>query len=124
MKRATGNERGSAGALMVTGMCLALLVAFTFAMVLVAWLAAARQAEQAAELAALAGASASVQGGQACAAAQESARRNGVAVHECLVRGGGRHVIVEITVEAPLEPALPGAPPSFRRSATAGTGGA
>ena len=103
------------------GMSIAVLIAFSFAAVFIAWFSAARQAEQAAELAAPA-ASASVAGEQPCPAAQTTARRNGVAVSGCEVRGAGRHVVVEVTVEAPLEPRLPGAPATFHRSATAGSG--
>nr|WP_255433721.1 MULTISPECIES: Rv3654c family TadE-like protein [unclassified Tessaracoccus] len=114
-------ERGSAGVLLTMGMSLALLASFTVAGVLIAWFSAARHAEQAAELAALAAVSASVQGADPCSAAGEAAVRNGVSVAECAVRGGGRHVVVEIAVRAPLEPALPGAPRTFLRSATAGT---
>lgn len=116
------DERGAAGVLATMGMSIAVLIAFSFAAVFIAWFSAARQAEQAAELAALAAASASVAGEQPCPAAQTTARRNGVAVSGCEVRGAGRHVVVEVTVEAPLEPRLPGAPATFHRSATAGSG--
>lgn len=116
------DERGAVGVLVTTGMSLALLVVFSVAGVFIAWFSAARHAEQAAELAALAAVSASVQGADPCAAASDTARRNGVAVAACDVRGSGRHVVVEVTVEAPLEPNLPGAPATFQRMATAGTG--
>ncbi|MDO5677260.1 MAG: hypothetical protein Q4G35_07100 [Propionibacteriaceae bacterium] len=116
------DERGSAGVLITTAMSIVLLIAFTFSATFIAWFAAARHAEQAAELAALAATSASVRGDAPCAAAADVARRNGVAVSGCDVRGGGRHVVVEVTVEAPLRPHLPGAPATFHRSATAGTG--
>lgn len=116
------DERGAAGILVTTGMSLALLAVFTVAGVFTAWFSAARQAEQAAELAALAAASASVQGRDPCEAAADAARRNGVSVASCEVQGAGRYVVVEIAVEAPLEPRLPGAPVTFQRVATAGTG--
>lgn len=118
------DERGAAGVLVTMGMSIAVLIAFSFGAAFIAWFLAARQAEQAAEVAALAAASASVTGSEPCAAAQVAAGRNGVAVSACDVRGAGRHVVVEVTVEAPLEPRLPGAPATFHRSATAGSGSA
>ena len=116
------DQRGSAGVLITTAMSVVLLIAFSLSATFIAWFSAARQAEQAAELAALAGASASVQGQDPCGAAAHVAQRNGLAVSGCDVRGGGNHVVVEVTVEAPLEPRLPGTPLTFHRSATAGTG--
>ncbi|GAA4890796.1 hypothetical protein GCM10025789_04240 [Tessaracoccus lubricantis] len=115
------DERGSVGVLVSTGMCVALMAAFTVGAVLIAWFSAARQAEQAAELAALAAVSASVGGTDPCAAAGVAAGHNGVGVGGCEVRGGGRHVVVEVTVEVPLLPRFPGGPIALRRSATAGT---
>ena len=117
------DERGVAGVLVTAGMSVAVLIAFTVAGVIIAWFSAARQAEQAAELAALAAVTASVRGAQPCPAALDAATRNGVGLSGCDVRGGGRHVVVEVRVMAPLEPRLPGAPATFHRSATAGTGG-
>lgn len=116
------DERGSVGVLITMGMALSVFIGFTFGGVFIAWFSAARQAEQAAELSALAAVSASVRGDEPCRAAGSTARLNGVQVSGCEVRGGGRHVVVEVTVEAPLEPALPGAPRTFHRSATAGSG--
>lgn len=116
------DERGAAGVLVTVGMCLALTVMFGMAAVFIAWFSAVRQAEQAAELSALAAASASVQGADPCRAAEVVARLNGVDVASCEVRGVGRHVVVEVSVEAPVKPRVAGAPSTFRRSATAGTG--
>lgn len=117
-------ERGAAGLLITVGMMLSTLAVFTVAAVFIAWFSAARQAEQAAELAALAAVASAVHGDAPCVAAETTAQMNGVSLRGCQVRGGGRHVVVEVTVEAPLEPALPGAPAVLHRSATAGSGAA
>ena len=116
------DERGSAGVLVAAGMMAAVLGVFVVGVVLINWFSALRGAEQAAELSALAAVSASVDGGDARRAAGEAARRNGATLGECVVRGSGRHVVVEVSVIARLEPALPGSPAQVQRSAAAGTG--
>ncbi|NHB85427.1 hypothetical protein G7085_14560 [Tessaracoccus sp. HDW20] len=103
-------ERGSAGALLAVGMALATASVAVVAALLINWFAVARQAEQVAELAALAAVSAAVAGGDPCAAADAAAGHNGVAVLDCEVRGSGRDVVVEVAVRARLPAAVPGAP--------------
>ena len=61
------DERGSAGGLLTVGICLVVLVMSLAATTIVVWVAQARHAQQAAELAALAGASAAVEGRPAVA---------------------------------------------------------
>ena len=107
--------------MLAVGICVSLTSVFLVAAVLINWFTLARGAEQAAELAALAGASASVAGEAPCAAAQDTARRNGVVLDSCLVVGSGARVVVEVTVAATLRPTLPFGPVTLRREATAGT---
>ena len=76
---------------------------------------------QAAELAALAGAAAAVEGRSACDAAARAAERNDARVAECVVEAAGRSVVVEVTVATELSPAPPGGPLTVSRRATAGT---
>lgn len=101
--------------------CLGVTAAFAVASVLIQWFLVVRHAEHVAELAALAGAGAAIAGEPPCRAAEEAADRNGSPVISCVVRGEGRRVVVEIGVDAVLEPRLPGAPPTLRRTAAAGT---
>ncbi len=115
------DERGAAGTLLVAAACLCVAVAFATASVLVQWVLVVRQAEQAADLSALAAAGAAATEGPACAAARASAVRNNAVLAGCEVRGDGRRAVVEIAVEATLEPRLPGAPRFVVRTATAGT---
>lgn len=115
------DERGSAGVLMTAAMTGAAATVFAVGAVFISWFGLIREAEQTAELAALAGASAAVAGGDACSAAITTAERNGAEVHACEVRGEGMHVVVEVTVAALLEPSPPGAVRVSLRSATAGT---
>lgn len=118
---ARGEQRGSAGAVLTVGIALATAGVFVVAMVLIHWFAIARQAEQAAELAALAAVGAASMGEEPCRAASEAASRNEVSVADCIVRGEGRHVVVEVSVHADLTPKLPGVPGSLTRRATAAT---
>ena len=113
------DERGSAGAVLVVGICLSICAVFYAAVVLIHWFTVARQAEQAAELSALSAVSAAVAGDDPCRAAAETARRNEVTVAACLVRGEGRQVVVEVTVSEGVTPRLAGAPALIRRTATA-----
>ncbi|MFT3887918.1 MAG: hypothetical protein QM713_07125 [Arachnia sp.] len=115
------DERGSAGGLLTLGICAAVLAVSLVVMVVVAWVSQARRAEQAAELAALAAATASVRGEAPCGAAAEAARRNGTEVAACVLRGGGKAVVVEVTIEVSLTPAPPWGAMTLRREATAGT---
>lgn len=115
----THDERGSAGAVLTVGMGLAVATVFCVAALLIHWFAVARQAEQAAELAALGGAGAAVDGQPPCSAAERVAVANGSRVVACVVHGTGRDVVVEISVAAAVESSLPGVPAEVVRSATA-----
>lgn len=115
------DERGSVGALVVTGLCLVLLVVAGSAAVLINWFALARHAQQSAELAALAAVSATLEGRSGCEAARETAARNGSRVGGCRVLGEAPGVVVEVRVEVELTPRLPFGPSSLSRPATAGT---
>lgn len=91
------------------------------AVVVISWFGVVRGADQAAELAALAGANAAVTREDACRAATVTAGRNGFPVHACVVRGTAPHVVVEVTVAAELDGVLPGVPRRLLRVAAAGT---
>lgn len=103
----------------MVGIALSVAVVFYSSMLLIHWFAVARQAQQAAELAALAAAGAAVEGRSPCQAAALTARHNEVDITRCLVRGQGPHVVVEITVGSEVGPVPPGVPATVRRSATA-----
>lgn len=103
----------------MVGIALSVASVFVVAVVLIHWFALARQAEQAAELSALAGAGAAVRGQPVCEAAGVAARNNGGSVSGCIVRGSGRHVVVEISVTVALEPAVLGRSFQLVRKATA-----
>lgn len=104
--------------MLTVGMCLVLLVAAWTAAVGVAWLGAARSAQSAADLAALAGVAAALEGGDACLAAGWAAQANHARLDECRAFGSG--AVVEVKVSRALRPALPRAPARVARSATAG----
>lgn len=120
-QRRPRDERGSAGVLLVTGAAFAIAGVFFVACVFIGWFASIRKAESAAELAALAGVTASVGGEDPCAAAHDAASRNDATVAGCEVRGEGGNVVVEISVTTELTPRLWAGPKSIRRYATAGT---
>ncbi|HJE51010.1 MAG TPA: hypothetical protein K8V15_03365 [Tessaracoccus flavescens] len=116
-----GRERGAAGSMLIVGISLSLTSVLLVAAVLINWFSLARGAEQAAELSALAAATASVAGEAPCGAAEDAARRNGTTLASCEVKGADRHVVVEVTVAVELRPTLPFGPTTLRRAATAGS---
>ena len=115
------DERGS-GTVLTAGVAMVLLAVTSAACVVVAWLAQVSDAQDAADLAALAGAAAMAEGGDACSAAGEAARANDAVVQDCDVSGDTRAFVVELSVRAPLRPAVAGFPGEVVRSAAAGTG--
>lgn len=115
-------ERGTVGGVMLAGMLSVLAAVFAASVMFINWFALVREAEQAAELAALAGATAAVSGEPVCAAAESVAHHNDAVLEACEVLGEGRYVVVEITVAAELSPAWPGGPSRVLRTATAGSG--
>lgn len=114
------NERG-VGTVLTAGICAALLVVAWTAALLVGWLAQISATQDAADLAALAGAGARSQGVDACEAAGQAAHRNGADLVRCRVEGDQWSFVVEVSVGRPLRPVLPGGPASVERVATAGS---
>ncbi|WP_296138676.1 Rv3654c family TadE-like protein [uncultured Tessaracoccus sp.] len=114
------DERG-VGTVLTAGIAVVMLVVASVVVLCVGWFATIRRAEQVAEFAALAGASAAVDGREACDAARAAARRNHTAVSRCVVRGTGADVVVEVGVRATLTPRLPGMPEQVQRLASAAT---
>lgn len=114
------DERG-VGTIVTMGIALVLITVAGFGAVLVTWFSLLRDGEHAAELAALAGASAAVRGEGPCDVARDVARENAHDVARCEVRGEGADVVVEVAIAVALEPSLPGAPRGVLRVATAGT---
>ena len=115
----TRGERG-VGTVLTLGLSLALIVLTGASAVLVGWFAAIRHAEQAAELAALAGSSAALAGADPCDAVEKTARENDASAQHCIVRGNVPDVVVEVGIIVALEPRVPGAPEKVVRFATAG----
>lgn len=107
---------------MVAGMA-AVFLAILASCILIGWFGVSREAEQAAEMGALAGVSAAVGGGDACEGAATAVRRNGAELESCRVSGEGLRVVVEVAVTATLIGNLPGAPRTVTRRATAGSFG-
>jgi secretion/DNA translocation related TadE-like protein len=114
------DERG-AGTVLTIGIAAALFAVACAVAVLVGWFASIRHAEQVAELAALAGASAAVQGESPCEGAESAAGHNHTALTRCVVRGTGADVVVEVGVTVELVPTLRFGPERVERVATAGT---
>lgn len=109
-------ERGSASVLVVSH--LAVLLVLGCALAAVGGLVVAhRQAQSAADLAALTGATAVSQGGSGCAAAARAAVENGARLSSC--HGRGREVRVRVEVDGP---AWFGRSPVLRAQARAGPG--
>lgn len=116
------DERGS-GTGLVAAICVVLAMVFTVLAWLVAWSGSAQRARDAADLAALAGSHAQVDGLDACRAAEQNAAANDSAVLSCTVEVGATgEFIVAVSVAVDLRPQveLPGAPSRITASARAG----
>lgn len=120
MNRA-GGDRG-VGTLLTAAAALVLLTLAAGGTVLVGWLARAVAVQDAADLAALAAASAQAEGLDPCVTAAEAATRNGVLLVTCVVRAAGEAFVVEVAVSGEPRLTLPGLPAAVTRSAAAGTG--
>jgi secretion/DNA translocation related TadE-like protein len=81
-------------------MSLVLVMAATAALIVVAVVLAGHRARSAADLAALAAATAEVGAGEACSAARINARTNGAEVVTCRVTGEASSFVVAVTVSA------------------------
>ena len=113
------DERG-VGTVLTAAMCMVLVGVAMVSAVVVGWLATEQSAQDAADLASLAGASVVVEGGNGCSAARDVAERNGARLVACEVRGEPRSFVIEVDVERVLRPHVTGVPEAVRRTATAG----
>ena len=111
-------DRGAATVLVVSAAGLLFFVGLALAGV-AALVVVQRQAQAAADLAALAGAVASAEGGDACSAAAGNARANGATLVDCTDAEGD----VRVRVEVP-GPEIPGGAPLVGAEARAGPGDA
>lgn len=116
----TARERGL-GTVISAGIAFVLLSVTALSVLAIGWFGSIRRGEQIAEVAALAAASAAVEGHDPCAAAAAAAQRNGLELAVCQVQGSAPNVVVEAAVEIRLSPPMPGIPPRVLRHATAGT---
>lgn len=114
------SERG-VGTVLTAGLAACMTVVAGASCLCIGWFSAVRQAERVAEAAALAGASAAVEGRDACTASRQAVQRNGGTMQSCVVRGSGADVVVEVSTIAFLEPNLGLVPATVERQATAAT---
>lgn len=118
--RRRADERG-VGTVLTLGAALALLAVTWAACVLTVWVAQVVRAQDAADLASLAGATAMAEGQDPCVAAEHAAARNEAEVINCRVRGDARAFVVEVEVRRELSPQVVGGPDAVVRRAAAGT---
>jgi secretion/DNA translocation related TadE-like protein len=95
----TFSDRGSA-TVFAAAISLVLVMAATAAVIVVAVVLAGHRARSAADLAALAAATAEVGGSDACSAARVNARTNGAEMVTCRVIGEAQSFVVGVTVSA------------------------
>ena len=95
-----GSDRGSA-TVFAAALSLVLVMAATAAVLVVAVVLAGHRARSAADVAALAAATAEVGGGDPCSAARANARTNGAEVTTCQVAGESSSFVVAVTVTVP-----------------------
>jgi secretion/DNA translocation related TadE-like protein len=93
-------DRGSA-TVFAAAISLVLVMAATAAVLVVAVVLAGHRARSAADLAALAGATAELGGGDACQAARANARTNDAEVTTCQVNGEMSSFVVAVSVTVP-----------------------
>lgn len=105
MRSAARDETG-AGTLLATALTGVLVTVTVAAAAVVGLVGGHRRAQAAADLAALAGASALQQGGDACHRADEIARRNGTDLRECRVADWQVAVVVAGQVPVPGHPLI------------------
>jgi secretion/DNA translocation related TadE-like protein len=99
-------QRGS-GTVLIATVMLVLAVVAGVAFTLTSWTACLHRARNAADLAALAGASAYQAGLPACKAVTNSAKVNRATVTDCQIRSNSIDFMVQVTVSVPLHPKLP-----------------
>ncbi|MFV0430241.1 MAG: Rv3654c family TadE-like protein [Arachnia sp.] len=115
------DERGS-GTMLTVGVIGAVMATAWAAAVVTASLGQAQRALGAADLAALAAASAYATGQAPCEAAAEAAERNAAELVACDLVGRPSSFVVEVTVAMPLPKQAWFAGTQVQRSSTAGTG--
>lgn len=101
------------------GAVVVLMALTAVALLLAAYVQVAHRARSAADLAAVSGAGAHLDGTDACATARDYAQRNRTTIIDCSVAGDQIDFVVSVTVEARID-APQGLPKRFRASASAG----
>lgn len=112
-------ERGS-GTVLAAGTVLLLMAVAAAILVVGAYVVAADHARGAADLVAISAAAKVTQRGDGCRAAGDIARRNGVALARCTVRGDRFDFVVSVTVRQPVRLRLPLLPDAVRATSHAG----
>lgn len=113
------DERGAATFVMVAVLALVVLLGGA-GLLLGRYAVAARQARSAADLSAMAGATARQQGGDGCRAAAELARANRARLLQCEEVGDQLDFVVTVRVRLPVPTTVPGAPQAVEAVAYAG----
>lgn len=101
MNRAQGRRDRGAATAMAAGFAVVLVTAATVAVLVAGMVLAAHRARAAADLAALAGAAAALDGLDACRAAQSVAQANDAEVTSCQLVGTVASFVVTVSVSAP-----------------------
>lgn len=108
-------DRRGAGSLLICGVLVAILGGAVALVVVGRYVIADHRAGTAADQAAWAGAAAHARGVDACAAARETARRNGARLTDCAVAGDAVDFVVGVEVFVPVE-AMPSPLPDRMRA--------
>jgi secretion/DNA translocation related TadE-like protein len=119
IRRPFGGEQGSATVLMAAVMGVVVTLS-AVAMVIAGYLAGHHRARAAADLSALSGAAAHLNGEDACDQARRIARQNGAKVTGCAQVGDDIDFVVTVRTAVPVRSTLPGLPPSVEAEAHAG----
>lgn len=114
------HDQHGSGTVLVAGAVVVLMGLAACLLVIGGYLVAADRARGAADLVAISGAVRVSQRGDGCRAAADLARRNGVLLVRCTVRGDSLDFVVSVTVRQPVRLRLPLLPDGVQATSHAG----
>lgn len=119
-RQSIGTDQDGSGTMLIIGVMAVLIMIGAAATLVSGYAVAAHGARNAADLSALSGAHAMSAGADACAAAEEIARSNHVALAGCSVVGEAGDFVITVTVQVDVGTRIPGLPTELTQRAWAG----
>lgn len=120
VSRTAARDQHGSGTVLVAGIVVVLMAAAAALLVIGGYLVAADRARGAADLVAVSAAARVSQQGDGCRSSDTVARRNGVLLVACTVRGDSLDFVVSVTVRQPVRMRLPLLPDGVQATSHAG----